>query len=464
MHFVLVMAVLAALVISENSPSQPVSSVTIRLATALGGMGLVALFAAVSSGVIARRLQSQQQRRAELLRWFRNLRRIHSALWLIVAGGILYWLGWSQLVRFNWSLDRFILVDELLILAPVLVPIVLSWCAFYDVERALQISEAGETALPAPLCSRRQYLSLHLRHYLGVLLLPVLAMLAIQDLAKWMVPDLLEGPYSAAVYAPPLLLVFAAFPSLLRRTWETAPLEPGMLRDRLEAASTRFGFRAREILVWRTGDMIVNAAVAGFLPGFRYIFLSDALLRQLNHEEVEAVFGHEVGHVRHRHLLLRVAAMLVPVCLWLLIQSACPEAAGRIEATLTGSRFGGPVPMGLVMLTGLGLYVLVVFGAYSRILETQADLYGCRGGSVPGEHRPAEAFISALEKLASANGIDRKAASWQHASVAQRVDFLRQTETDPACERRFHRRVRLINRLVVALVLSPLAYRLLTVG
>jgi STE24 endopeptidase len=461
MHFVLVMAVLAALVISENSPSQPVSSVTIRLVAALGGMGLVALFAAVSSGLIAWRLRSQQQRRAELLRWFKNLRRIHSVLWLAVAGGILYWLGWSQLVRFNWSLDRFVLVDDLLILAPVLVPIVLSWCAFYEVERALQLSACGEVALPTPLCSRRQYLGLHLRHYLGVLLLPVLGMLAFQDLARYFVPDVLKGPYAGAVYVPPLVLVFMAFPSLLRRTWETAPLEAGALRDRLEEASARFGFHPREILVWRTGDMIVNAAVAGFLPGLRYVFLSDALLRQLDDEEVEAVFGHEVGHVRHRHLLLRVAAMLVPVCLWLLIQSACPDAARRLEELLVRDALGSQASVGLAMLCGLGLYVLVVFGAYSRILETQADLYGCRSTGLLAEDRPRLAFISALEKLAAANGIDRKASSWQHASVAQRVDFLRQTALDPDCERRFHRRVRVLNLLIVAIVLSPAAYRIL---
>ncbi len=461
MHFVLVMAVLAALVIAESSPSQPVSHVPIRLAAALCGMGLVPLFAAVSSGLVARQLECGLESPAKLLQRFKRLRCVHSVLWLAVAGAILYFLGWTRLVRFNWCLDRVVLVDDLLILAPVLVPLALSWYAFYDVERAIQGSSAGGVVSDTPLCSRGQYLLLHLRHYFGVLLLPILGMLALQDLAGLAMPGVLEGPYAGIVYLPLLVAVFALFPTLLRRTWQTSPLEPGKLRDRLQDASARFGFHAREILVWHTGGMIVNAAVAGFLPGLRYVFLSDALLRKLNDDEIETVFGHEVGHIKHRHLVLRVLAILAPLCLWFLVQTACPEAAARMGETLAGGVFGWRTSTQLMMLCGLGLYVFVVFGAYSRILETQADLFGCGPACLRNDTRPVEAYISALEKLAAANGIDRSERSWQHASIAERVDFLRQTLDDPSCEHRFQNRVRLLNQLVIACVLSPLAYRLL---
>jgi len=51
-------------------------------------------------------------------------------LWLTVVGEILFWLDWAQLVRFNWHLDRAFLLDDVLILTPVLLPMVLSWAAF----------------------------------------------------------------------------------------------------------------------------------------------------------------------------------------------------------------------------------------------------------------------------------------------------------------------------------------------
>ena len=136
----------------------------------------------------------------------------------------------------------------------------------------------------------------------------------------------------------PAGLIALLFPTLLRWTWKTTPLAAGPLRERLEAAARRCRFRAREILVWHTGDMVVNAAVAGFVPGLRYVFLTDALLTRLTPEEIEAVFAHEVGHVRHRHLLARVLAMFVPVSLWMLLQAVCPAAMARLEG---GAWLGG---------------------------------------------------------------------------------------------------------------------------
>ena len=172
-------------------------------------------------------------------------------------------------------------------------------------------------------------MALHVRHHLGMLLLPVLVLLAVQDAAQRWMPEWLEGDYALLVFVPPLVVLLGLFPVLLRHVWRTRPLEAGPLRTRLEAAAARHGFRIRDILVWQTNSMVVNAAVAGFLPRLRYVFLTDGLLEWLDDEEIEAVFGHELGHVRHRHVPLRVAAMLLPLSLWLLVSQACPSAMER---------------------------------------------------------------------------------------------------------------------------------------
>ena len=81
----------------------------------------------------------------------------------------LYWLGWPQLVRFNWRLDGLFLVDDVLIFLPVVVPLVLSWGAFYEVERCLHRTASHRQATAAdipPLATRSQYVQLHVRHYL----------------------------------------------------------------------------------------------------------------------------------------------------------------------------------------------------------------------------------------------------------------------------------------------------------
>jgi STE24 endopeptidase len=461
MHFLLILAVLAALVVAEDAPSQPVSDAALRTVLALLGVTLVALSALALSAWTARRLRRDFQTRSPLLSLFRKLQRVHTVLWLAVAGGVLYWLEWGRLVRFNWHLDRAILVDEVLILLPVLLPMVLSWAAFYEVDRAVRAGMAAAGAPSAEPTSRRRYVVLHLRHYLGILLLPVLALLAAQDAAELLAPGILATSYGPAVCLVPITVLFIGLPSLLRGVWRTRPLAPGPLRDRLEAAAARAGMRAREILVWHTDGRVVNAAVAGCLPRLRYVFLTDGLLAQLDEEEIEAVFGHEIGHVRHRHLILRVLAMIAPLSLCLLAEQAFPEAVRHAEDWLTGGGLGVQVPMGLLTLTGIAGYALFVFGGYSRLLEAQADLFGCRALASDSEAGQAATFSAALEKLAAGNGIDRRAGTWQHGSIARRVDWLNRIAGDLARQRRFQRRVALLSRLLVAVVLSPLVYLLL---
>ena len=67
-------------------------------------------------------------------------------------------------------------IDYYVRIAPVLLPLVLSWAAFYEVDRAL-LAGGGTSEF----ASRREYLALHARHYLGLLLLPVLTLLAMHE-------------------------------------------------------------------------------------------------------------------------------------------------------------------------------------------------------------------------------------------------------------------------------------------
>ncbi len=466
MQLVLILAVLAALLVSESGPSEPVSGVVGRLMIAAAGIALLWLLALAASGLIARRLTADFSSHRSLLRRFRQFRRAHVALWLVTAGGITYGLDWARLVRFNWHLDHTLLVDELLILTPVLLPLVLSWAAFYEVDRAVQVGLAGRDALQKPLPTRRQYVALHFRHYLGILLVPLLGLLAVQDALELIAPDAPQHGYHAPVLLASLAALFVLFPVLLRYVWQTRPLPPGPLRSRLEEAAGRAGFRARDILVWRTNGMVVNAAVAGLVRRLRYVFLTDALLLRLRDEEIEAVFGHEVGHVWHHHLLMRVLAMVAPLSVWMLLAQASPEALQRLlerpgTQWLALGEVGPKIPTALVMLTAMAAYVLVVFGYYCRQLEHQADLFGCRWMAPEAGRTPVERFTSALEKLASSSGMGRNARSWQHASIARRTAFLHELSRDPKRELRFQRRVRLLGGLVIATVLSPVTYRLL---
>jgi STE24 endopeptidase len=466
MQLVLILAVLAALILSEYGPSEPVSGGLGRLMIAGGGIALPALFALLASGLIARRLRADFSRHRILLRRFRQLRAIHAAVWLLCIGGIICGLHWGQIVRFNWHLDRVPLVDELLILGPVLVPLVFSWAAFYEVDKAVQVGLADQGVTDAQFPTRREYIGLHFRLHLGILLVPLLGLLGVEDAAQLIVPGAVQCGQAAPVLLPSLAALFVLFPVMLRYVWQTRPLPPGPLRNRLEGAAGRAGFRAREILVWHTHGMVVNAAVAGLVRRLRYVFLTDALLQRLDDDEIEAVFGHEMGHVRHHHLLLRVMAMVAPLSFCMLLGQAFPDSfqglqEGPSPEWLALGEFGLSIPTGLVLLGLMAVYVVVVFGHYSRQLEHQADLFGCRWMTPEAQRTGLERFTSALEKLALTGGAARDARTWQHASIARRIDFLSQLSRDPKRELRFQRRVRLLGSVLIGIVLSPLAYRLL---
>ncbi|NIP85242.1 MAG: M48 family metalloprotease, partial [Planctomycetales bacterium] len=138
--------------------------------------------------------------------------------------------------------------------------------------------------------------------------------------------------------------------------------------------------------------MGLNAAVTGLVRPFRYVLLSDALLQRLSQQEIVAVFGHELGHVRHLHLPLRVMTIVAPVSLCLLVHQAAPEIAGPFMALLSAQGAAVQALVAVLATAAATAYILVVFGCYSRLLEHQADLFGCRWVSSNPEFPAVDTF------------------------------------------------------------------------
>jgi Zn-dependent protease with chaperone function len=251
------------------------------------------------------------------------------------------------------------------------------------------------------------------------------------------------------------LCVFATIPLILRLVLGLKPLPPGLLRDRLLAAARRLNFRCNDILLWNTRGHLANAMAVGVLPWLRYVLLSDRLVKELTPDEVEAVFGHEVGHFKHHHITYYLGFLLASVVVLGFGASALVEV---IRLNLDQSL------LVLSDVTMVGAYLFVVFGFLSRRCERQADIYGCRAVScaqvdcrghdsnavrAPGGRGLCPTgictFISALEKVARLNGISRERPgvlqSWLHSTIARRVDFLQRVLADPLVEQRFQRTV-----------------------
>jgi STE24 endopeptidase len=198
--------------------------------------------------------------------------------------------------------------------------------------------------------------------------------------------------------------------------------------------------------------------------------LSDALLDSLTPLEVAAVFGHEIGHVAHRHFLYFAFFFMGSLGVLSLLAGLFSRS-GALLAQLAWfapwePSVVGDVIEGVALLMALGVYFWVVFGHLSRRFERQADVFGSKVVSCDVVDCPPHTdldndrspepisgrkptlcpvgiriFADALANVARCNGLDQKGRSWRHGSIAYRIAFLEGLERHPEREQRFQQRV-----------------------
>jgi Zn-dependent protease with chaperone function len=425
----------------------------VGVAGAVGAAGLLSWW-------VRRRVAEAPDLRDELLHRYSSWRFSYTIGLLFLYGISLYVLGWG------WAVQALVAPQgalppgaELLVLAPFLVCLLFAWLFFYDAERALHGVRRSDT-----VWSRWEYLGYQVRQNLALVLIPV-TLLILEKGLLYLFPasgdDLRVFAFAGGLAAA--LVVFVAMPWILRLVLGLRPLPEGPLRARLLGAARRLRFRCSNILLWNTKGAVANALVAGICPVPRYVVLTDRLVTDLTPDEVEAVFGHEVGHVKHRHMLYYLGFLLASMTVVYALATvylqpyldAWPTLHTREDLAI------------LLVMALLGTYIFVVFGFLSRRCERQADLFGCRAVSCghpyceghdaqtylePGGRylcpTGIRTFINALEKVAALNGISRDRPgwlqSWQHSTIARRVDFLQRVLLDPRLERRFQFRVGLV--------------------
>jgi Zn-dependent protease with chaperone function len=439
-------------------------------------------------------LRRDPSRREPVLRRYERGRFVHQmSLYLFYLLGLAV-LGWGWAAEHFWRWGPTPLPGtELLVLAPFLVAQLLAWALFYDADRASHRAaqrlldldplaptwtEGERPALPPAFGSRASFVVFLARQRLGLVSIPLFLLIVQKELLRRLPEDWQQWqPAVNGIGIAALVAVFLTMPWIIRLVLGLRPLPPGPVRDRLLTTGRRLRFRCSNILLWNTRSGMANAFVVGIVPWVRYVVFTDRLVEEFSEDEIEAVFGHEVGHIRYRHMLyyfgFLTASMLV---LFLGVQ------AFRLQDLVPADALGGllilydhqylaAASMGLVLLS----YIFVVFGFLSRRCERQADVFGCRAVSCHQagcrDHEPGTAlapaglglcptgirtFIRALEKVALVNGISRDRPgflqSWQHSTIARRVEFLQRIQADPALEARFQRRVALVKWALLLVV------------
>jgi Zn-dependent protease with chaperone function len=428
----------------------------------LGAAGSLALTAAAlllplgATAVLSRwaaaAVRAAPRRRSEVAARYGRLRRLFGYALLLAGVLAVAGLGWGWTVWHRAVVpfgERSILAPmaELLVPAPYLLAVFAAWVLHYDAEKAFH--DASVDGVRA-FWSRPGHFVYNLRPFAFLVLAPVTLVAGQQTFAR-LAPAAADHwiAQAAGLALVPVLFVF--MPLLVKPALGLKPLPPGPTRARLEELARRLHFRYTDLLLWHTRGGPANAMVVGVVPWARYVVFTDALLDALAADEVDAVFGHEVGHVRHRHIPYYAGFLVLSVMV-----TAGAVAVGL--KLLADAEYIDPVAwqewLAVLPLAVLGGYVFLVFGFLSRKCERQADLFGCRAADPAGGVTPAgiAAMARALERVAAANGMDARPSAgvgrvrallraWQHGSIGERVEYLLSVAADPDRERAFQRRV-----------------------
>jgi len=173
--------------------------------------------------------------------------------------------------------------------------------------------------------------------------------------------------------------------AMMRVKWVSEKEEPE-LHQMVEELSARAGVPKPKVGISQLS--IPNAFAFGRTLRDGRVCITQGLRGLLNKEELRAVLGHEISHIKHRDMLVITLLSVIPLVLYWVAWSM------MWGGMLGGRRQGG----GYAALIGLGAFLLyfltnllVLYG--SRIREYYADL-----GSVRAGNRPHH-LASALYKL-----------------------------------------------------------------
>jgi len=456
------------------------------LDSAIAAVGVTALSLSLAGWIVYRAIRGMRKGdRDAAVSSYNRWRTRHALVQMAAYVLLLYGLGWGWFVQESFRRLGFEPTSvpgiEMLVLAPLPLTMALSWAVFYSAERAMLASVADN-----PYGGRWRYVFFQARQNLALVLAPVLVLVITQGVFRLFPQTFSNDPAQALATLPLAVVMVLLMPWFVRLVLPLRSLEPGPLRDRLEAAAKRLNCRCTDILLWNTRQGMANAMVVGLLPQLRYVLLSDRLVQEMTDDEIEAVFGHEVGHVKHAHTAYYLAFMVGSLAVigraTQLFADSLPGWWPAAGAYLEHNQEWLASWLALPSLAVLAAYIFGVFGFLSRRCERQADIYGCRAVSCDRPDcaghddsvTPAAAgrglciagistFISALNKVAWLNGISRTRPgflhSWQHSTIARRVDFLTRIAAEPAEERHFQRRVfwtKTILLVAVALLLVVL--------
>lgn len=324
------------------------------------------------------------------------------------------------------------------------------WTLSYDCHKAIY-----KTGLP-----RKSYVYSNIALCVPVLI-PWTFLFGIQDIIRLLpseIPKRLLDTFSGQIGSfLVFLIIMATFaPVFIQRFWRCRPLEKGEHRSRIETLCKRAKVRYADIVYWPIfGGRMITAGVMGIVSRFRYILVTDALLKMLSPDEIDQVMAHEIGHVKHRHLWLYFlfisGFMLIAHTLYSITEFLFSINGELLRFFLS---FDFEINEAIFLVYGILLLLAVVpyfrylFGYFIRNFERQADI------SVFNLFASAHPLISTFDKIVVTSSQPADKPNWHHFSIKERIDYLKLCEASPSWIAKHHRKIKKsISAFIVGMIL-----------
>lgn len=335
---------------------------------------------------------------------------ILSPLVMLVTG----WMSWSvQLQQSGWS--------QAVLLGLCFAPTIL-FLAIVELVGA-QLDQSRNKSLDQQQFVSRLVRSWKTRLRLGEVsglvtcLLPVLLVASVSDLSGFFAEYWdFDQTISGAILSIGLALVFVAlFPAALTRLTGGTAL-PKRLAERVQRLLTTCGVKRTTSHLISSQGRWAGAAIVGWIPGCRKLWLGDGLLNALSEEEVDMVVLHEAAHVKRHHFVWRLFPVIWSICAGIIVWLVASQA-GLEEMLVTK----------LIAAAISSLLLLIGLGNLARRCELDADYTACNlasnAATWANEYSPAEVLGMALQKLLDGNAAQKQ--TWMHPSLSQRLENLR---------------------------------------
>ena len=278
----------------------------------------------------------------------------------------------------------------------------------------------------------------HLRLQLPILLLIALQF-AIFQIVEHVFLEFPSWQQSLITFCCSCLIMVTGGPYLIVTCWGAGGISSKDAEQTIQTELHANQISGIRILRWPEQIIsVASAGIFGFVPGFRYLLISEQLIRALSFNELRAVIAHEAGHLRRHHLLyffvgfiafsglLILSWRVVYGFQWLFVRDASPW------------------PYILITVLGFFLFIRIILGFLSRNFERQAD---CHSLECVGFHPLKQALL----KVAWLNGIDPQEDNWHHYGIQQRLQFLSNCLLMPNLIQLHHQRVFKIKHISGAL-------------